>query len=164
MSWVSIVVIIAGVVLFAFTFLVVLSCCKMASLADEATLEQAGRRMSREDISRKLEDIAYSDEKDLSGLAINTLLKTSEYYKSDEEFHNAIPLMCNIRVCARRVAKNMSEEVCTRYAIMKGCTQNELDEAPGDVKDVVANIIMKEIRGAIEGEFPDDILKQENNL
>lgn len=164
MSWVTIVVIIAVVVLFVFTFLAVLSCCKMASLADEAALEHANRRMSREDIARKLEDIAYSDEKDLSGLAINTLLKTSEYYKSDEAFHNAIPLMCNIRVCARRVAKNMSEEVCSRYAIMKGCTQNELDEAPGDVKDVVANIIMREIREAIEGEFPEDVLKQENDL
>ena len=155
MSWVTIVVIIIGCLLALFTVFLVFACCRMASVSDNAI----PRAWTDERIARKLEDIAYSDEKNLSGLAINTLLETAEYYKSDEdEFKKAIPLICNIRVSAQKVAKNMSEDVCTRYALMKGCTQNALDESPCDIQDVVADIIMDEINKAIVGEFPQTLM------
>jgi hypothetical protein len=156
MSWVTIVVIVIGGLLALLTVFLVFACCRMASIADNAIpLEWTGER-----IAKKLEDIAYSDEKNLSGIALNALLKTAKYYRAPKERHeDKIPLMCNIRTHVRGEVKQLSEGMCSRYILMRGVTQNEIDEAKYDTADIAVVVAMREIRKALEGEFPTSMVK-----
>lgn len=159
MSWVTIVVIVLASVLALFTCFLVFACCHMASIADNA----APFEWTDERIAAKLEEIAYSDEKNLSGIALNALLSASKYYKGPKERHKEkIPMMCHIRALVREFVKGVSEDMCSLYISMRGMSQNEIDEAKCDVRDIAVVVAMREIRQAIEGEFPDSILKGKN--
>lgn len=156
MSWVTIVVIIVGCLLALFATFLVWACCRMSSL----TNNEAPYEWTDERIANKLEDIAYSDEKNLSGIALNALLNTAKYYRAPKEKHeDKIPLMCNIRTHVRGYVKQLPEEMCSRYILMRGAMQDEIDETKYGIPDIAVVVVMREIRKALEGEFPASMVK-----
>jgi hypothetical protein len=156
MSWVTIVVIVVASILVLGTMFLVWVCCRMSSLAGECEGIECPWTSKR--IADAIEDFAYQDGNGLSGVAFNSLLKVADYYKTLEG-GVALPILQVARCCTASTLRPFGEEALERYILFKGVSQNEVDEAKGDIVDLAASLAMREVEGALRGILPLEHIK-----